>query len=53
MMKIDVNKAGKIFDFLVSSGILCLSYDPTQKAQGGGKEGVEYGQVNVAEVYPS
>lgn len=28
MMKIDVNKSGRIFDFLVSSGMLRLSYDP-------------------------
>jgi hypothetical protein len=28
MMKIDVNKSGRIFDFLVSTGMLRLSYDP-------------------------
>ena len=28
MMKIDVNKSGRIFDFLVSSGMLVLQYDP-------------------------
>lgn len=28
MMKIDVNKSGRIFDFLVSSGMLMLQYDP-------------------------
>lgn len=27
-MKIDVNKSGRIFDFLVSSGMLVLQYDP-------------------------
>lgn len=27
-MKIDVNKSGRIFDFLVSSGMLILTYDP-------------------------
>ena len=32
MMKIDVNKSGRIFDFLVSAGMLILSYDPTAKA---------------------
>ncbi len=31
MLKIDVNKSGKIFDFLVSSGMLILAYDPTVK----------------------
>ena len=31
MMKIDVNKSGRIFDFLVSAGMLILSYDPTLK----------------------
>lgn len=31
MLKIDVNKSGRIFDFLVSSGLLILSYDPTIK----------------------
>jgi hypothetical protein len=31
MMKIDVNKSGRIFDFLVSSGMLILAYDPTVK----------------------
>lgn len=29
MLKIDVNKSGRIFDFLVSSGMLRLSYDPS------------------------
>lgn len=32
MLKIDVNKSGRIFDFLVSSGMLILAYDPTVKA---------------------
>ena len=31
MCKVDVNKTGRIFDFLVSSGVLILSYDPTVK----------------------
>jgi hypothetical protein len=39
MMKIDVNKSGRIFDFLVSSGMLCLAYDPSVKGLGPGKEG--------------
>ncbi|WVQ94642.1 hypothetical protein IAU59_001722 [Kwoniella sp. CBS 9459] len=39
MLKIDVNKSGRIFDFLVSSGMLQLSYDPTQRGLGPGKEG--------------
>ncbi|WVF66973.1 hypothetical protein IAT40_001716 [Kwoniella sp. CBS 6097] len=39
MLKIDVNKSGRIFDFLVSSGMLQLSYDPTQRGMGPGKEG--------------
>ncbi|WVR03914.1 hypothetical protein IAU60_000913 [Kwoniella sp. DSM 27419] len=39
MLKIDVNKSGPIFDFLVSSGMLRLSYDVTQKGMGPGKEG--------------
>lgn len=30
MMKIDVNKSGRIFDFLVSAGMLVLQYDPNQ-----------------------
>nr|XP_019012163.1 transcriptional adapter 2-alpha [Kwoniella pini CBS 10737]OCF50944.1 transcriptional adapter 2-alpha [Kwoniella pini CBS 10737] len=30
MLKIDVNKSGKIFDYLVHSGILRLKYDPNQ-----------------------
>jgi transcriptional adapter 2-alpha len=39
MLKIDVNKSGKIFDFLVSSGMLSISHDPSVKVFGGGKEG--------------
>ncbi|WRT65609.1 uncharacterized protein IL334_002554 [Kwoniella shivajii] len=31
MLKIDVNKSGKIFDFLVSSGMLRLKYDSSPK----------------------
>ncbi|EIW68866.1 hypothetical protein TREMEDRAFT_31549 [Tremella mesenterica DSM 1558] len=31
MMKIDVNKSGRIFDFLVSSGMLILAYDPSKR----------------------
>lgn len=47
MLKIDVNKSGKIFDFLVSAGILRLSYDPSAKGIGPGKEGhVIHGNVN-------
>ena len=34
MMKIDVNKAGRIFDFLVASGMLTLSYDLVAKVAG-------------------
>ncbi|WWC60212.1 uncharacterized protein I303_102778 [Kwoniella dejecticola CBS 10117] len=33
MLKIDVNKSGKIFDYLVHSGILRLKYDPNQQQQ--------------------
>lgn len=29
MLSIDVNKSGKIFDYLVNSGALRLAYDPT------------------------
>jgi hypothetical protein len=29
MLSIDVNKSGKIFDYLVHSGALRLAYDPT------------------------
>ena len=38
-MKIDVNKSGRIFDFLVSAGMLHLAYDPSVKGLGPGKEG--------------
>ncbi len=39
-MKIDVNKSGRIFDFLVTSGMLILAYDPTAtKSLVPGKEG--------------
>ena len=31
MLHIDVLKSGKIFDFLVTAGMLILSYDPTVK----------------------
>lgn len=31
MLKIDVNKSGRIFDFLVTSGMLVLQYDPMAK----------------------
>jgi hypothetical protein len=31
MMKIDVNKSGRIFDFLVTSGMMVLQYDPFAK----------------------
>jgi transcriptional adapter 2-alpha len=31
MLKIDVNKSGRIFDFLVSSGMMVLNYDPLAK----------------------
>lgn len=40
MLKIDVNKSGRIFDFLVSSGMLLLAYDPLAKALGTGRDGV-------------
>jgi transcriptional adapter 2-alpha len=43
MMKIDVNKSGRIFDFLVANGILKLMYDPTVKGLGPGKEGHHVG----------
>lgn len=43
MMKIDVNKSGRIFDFLVSTGVLKLMYDPTMKGMGPGKEGHHVG----------
>lgn len=43
MMKIDVNKSGRIFDFLVANGILKLMYDPTIKGLGPGKEGHHVG----------
>lgn len=43
MMKIDVNKSGRIFDFLVANGILKLMYDPTIKGLGPGKEGHHIG----------
>jgi transcriptional adapter 2-alpha len=39
MLKIDVNKSGRIFDYLVSSGIMRLAYDPSVKGIGPGKEG--------------
>ncbi|RSH94558.1 Transcriptional adapter ada2 [Saitozyma podzolica] len=39
MMKIDVNKSGRIFDFLVTTGMLVLAYDPSAKGIGPGKEG--------------
>ncbi|KAL7419684.1 Transcriptional adapter ada2 [Cryptotrichosporon argae] len=31
MLRIDVNKSGRIFDFLVSSGMLALAYDPAAR----------------------
>jgi transcriptional adapter 2-alpha len=31
MLKIDVNKSGRVFDFLVNSGMLILQYDPMAK----------------------
>ncbi|ORY23443.1 hypothetical protein BCR39DRAFT_549321 [Naematelia encephala] len=46
MMRIDVNKSGRIFDFLVSSGMLILAYDPSAKGLGPGKEGHVLGMVN-------
>jgi len=39
MLKIDVNKSGRIFDFLVTSGMLTLAYDPAAKLSRTGKEG--------------
>ncbi|ORX33626.1 hypothetical protein BD324DRAFT_653928 [Kockovaella imperatae] len=39
MMKIDVNKSGRIFDFLVSAGMLILSYDPSIKSYTPRKDG--------------
>ena len=39
-MKIDVNKSGRIFDFLVSAGMLILAYDPSVKVFAPGKEGL-------------
>ena len=38
MLKIDVNKSGRIFDFLVESGMLDLAYDPVAKGLRPGKE---------------
>lgn len=32
MLKIDVNKSGRIFDFLVQQGYLRLTYDPNAPA---------------------
>ena len=62
MMKIDVNKSGRIFDFLVSAGMLILAYDPTAKpAFPVGKENgffgvslqmVNGGQQGAVDVYP-
>jgi transcriptional adapter 2-alpha len=31
MLNIDVNKSGKIFDFLVATGALRLAYDPAAR----------------------
>ena len=38
MLKIDVNKSGRIFDFLVESGMLTLAYDPLAKGLRPGKD---------------
>ncbi|WWC87792.1 uncharacterized protein L201_002684 [Kwoniella dendrophila CBS 6074] len=43
MLKIDVNKSGKIFDFLVSIGILSLKYDPNQNQNHSGNNHIYYG----------
>jgi transcriptional adapter 2-alpha len=54
MLKIDVNKSGQIFDFLVVSGILSMAYDVDRKGLGPGKEGykIQVQQERVAEIYP-
>jgi hypothetical protein len=60
MMKIDVNKSGRIFDFLVTTGMLVLAYDPSVKGIGPGKEGhvlgvpldVINGRTHVTEIHP-
>lgn len=36
MLNIDVNKSGKIFDFLVSTGALRLAYDPAARPRANG-----------------
>jgi transcriptional adapter 2-alpha len=43
MMKIDVNKSGRIFDFLVSSGMVVLQYDPFAKPPPEHEKGVSIG----------
>lgn len=62
MMKIDVNKSGRIFDFLVSSGMLVLSYDPAAVAAaaaaaaasggggGGGTKPVDHSVIQFREL---
>lgn len=55
MLKIDVNKSGRIFDFLVSAGMLVLAYDPTVKSVYPSLpvNGKENGHGPVVEVYPA
>ena len=53
MMKIDVNKSGRIFDFLVSSRMLILAYDRNAKIlpPTNGKEGMFVASF-TAEIQP-
>lgn len=44
MLNIDVNKSGRIFDFLVQSGMLVLAYEP----QGKGKASLQAAAAAVA-----
>lgn len=64
MLKIDVNKSGRIFDFLVQSGFLKLAYDPSARISINGKEGMmnghgynhvngEYARPGLTEVHLS
>lgn len=44
MLNIDVNKSGRIFDFMVQSGMLVLAYEP----QGKGKASLQAAAAAVA-----
>ena len=52
MLKIDVNKSGKIFDFLVASGVLMLNYQPMDTRYMSGTNGLK-GANGVVEVRSS